>query len=441
MSDGKTILVDVSRCTGCRGCQVACKQWNELPATDTVQTGSYQNPPDMNGDTYKIVRFREGRHENGKPYWNFFTDMCRHCVNPPCVLAADEGTMIHDEATGAVVYTEKTAENDFDVLLDACPYRIPRKNEKTGAIVKCTMCIDRISAGGIPACVQSCPTGAMRFGERAAMLELAHNRVEELKKEFPKAHAVDPDDVRVIYVITDDRLITNSKAVDFYVTFDLVRMGELQGQYIVDKLDLENQAGPFTLEIFSGSQDDTNAISFYQGAMNKLQPYLDNGKLVVKSGQSSYTETAIQSWDSSKAQSRMDNLLSGYYADSHLDAVLVAADCLALGVISSLESMGYGTDANPYPIVTGQDAELAAVKNILAGKQSMTAFLDANKLTEILVPVVDDLVAGKTLASDTTYNNGVFDVPTKTYDPYLIDKDNVNYLVDVGFYTDAEING
>ena len=109
MSDGKTILVDVSRCTGCRGCQVACKQWNELPATDTVQTGSYQNPPDMNGDTYKIVRFREGRHENGKPYWNFFTDMCRHCVNPPCVLAADEGTMIHDEATGAVVYTEKTA--------------------------------------------------------------------------------------------------------------------------------------------------------------------------------------------------------------------------------------------------------------------------------------------------------------------------------------------
>lgn len=244
-----------------------------------------------------------------------------------------------------------------------------------------------------------------------------------------------------IYVIADDRLITNTKAVDFYVTFDLVRMGELQGQYIVDKLDLENQAGPFTLKIFSGSQDDTNAISFYQGAMNKLQPYLDNGKLVVKSGQSSYTETAIQSWDSSKAQSRMDNLLSGYYADSHLDAVLVAADCLALGVISSLESMGYGTDANPYPIVTGQDAELAAVKNILAGKQSMTAFLDANKLTEILVPVVDDLVAGKTPDSDTTYNNGVFDVPTKTYDPYLIDKDNVNYLVDVGFYTDAEING
>ncbi len=175
--------------------------------------------------------------------------------------------------------------------------------------------------------------------------------------------------------------------------------------------------------------------------MNKMKQYIDNGMLVVKSGQVDYAVTAIQSWDSSKAQARMDNLLSGYYADSHLDAVLVAADCLSLGVISSLESMGYGTEANPYPIVTGQDAELAAVKNILAGKQSMTAFLDAGLLADIIVPVVDELVAGKTPTPDTTYNNEVFDVPTKTYDPYLIDKDNVNHLVEVGFYTDAEVNG
>ena len=244
-----------------------------------------------------------------------------------------------------------------------------------------------------------------------------------------------------IIVIAEDRLITNTSAVDYYVTFDLVRMGELQGQYIVDKLGLAEGKGPFTLEIFSGSQDDTNAISFYNGAMNKMKQYIDNGMLVVKSGQVDYAVTAIQSWDSSKAQARMDNLLSGYYADSHLDAVLVAADCLALGVISSLESMGYGTEANPYPIVTGQDAELAAVKNILAGKQSMTAFLDAGLLADIIVPVVDELVAGKTPTPDTTYNNEVFDVPTKTYDPYLIDKDNVNHLVEVGFYTDAEVNG
>ncbi len=244
-----------------------------------------------------------------------------------------------------------------------------------------------------------------------------------------------------ILVIADDRLITNTEAVDYYVTFDLIKMGKLQGQYIADTLDLANQAGPFTLEIFSGSQDDTNALSFYNGAMEILQPYIDEGKLVVESGQTEYAATAIQSWDSAKAQARMDNLLSGYYTDKHLDAVLVAADCLAIGVISSLESMGYGTGDVAFPIITGQDAELAAVQNIKAGKQSMTAFLDANKLVEIIVPLTNDLLAGKEVTPDTTYNNGVKDVPAKLYDPYLISADNVDYLVEVGFFTEAEING
>ncbi len=244
-----------------------------------------------------------------------------------------------------------------------------------------------------------------------------------------------------IYIVASDRLITNTEAIDYYVTFDLIRMGELQGQYIADQLDLANTSETYTMEIFSGSQDDTNAISFYAGAMNILQQYIDSGKLVVKSGQIEYAQTAIQSWDSSKAQSRMDNLLSGYYADDHLDAVLCAADCLAIGIISSLESMGYGTDANPFPVLTGQDAELAAVKNIKAGKQSMTAFLDDDTRVAIIVEVVEALLNGQTPTADTTYNNNVFDVPTKTYDPYLIDKDNVDYLVDVGFYTQAEIDG
>ena len=244
-----------------------------------------------------------------------------------------------------------------------------------------------------------------------------------------------------ILVIASDRLIMNTEAVDYYVTFDLVKMGGLQGQYIADTLDLANQAGPFTLEIFSGSQDDPNAMSFYKGAMDILQPYIDEGKLVVKSGQVEYAATAIQSWDSAKAQARMDNLLSGFYAEDHLDAVLVAADCLAIGVISSLESMGYGTGDVAFPIITGQDAELAAVKNIKAGKQSMTAFLDANKLVDIIVPLVNDLLEGKEVTPDSTYNNDVFEVPTKTYDPYLISADNVNYLVEVGFFTEADING
>lgn len=244
-----------------------------------------------------------------------------------------------------------------------------------------------------------------------------------------------------IKVIASDRLIMNTEAVDYYVTFDLVKMGALQGQYIADTLDLANQAGPFTLEIFSGSQDDPNAQLFYNGAMEILNPYINEGKLVVKSGQVDYATTAIQSWDSAKAQARMDNLLSGFYADDHLDACLVAADCLAIGVISSLESMGYGTGDVAFPIITGQDAELAAVKNIKAGKQSMTAFLDANKLVEIIVPLVNDLVAGNEVTPDSTYNNDVFEVPTKTYDPYLISAENVDYLVEVGFFTEADING
>lgn len=205
MGNGKSILVDVSRCTGCRGCQVACKQWNNLPATKTVQTGTYQNPPDMGGDTYKIVRFVEGRDASGKPFWNFFSDMCRHCVNPPCLAGSvEDGSMLHDEKTGAVVYTPKTVKDDFETARDVCPYNIPRKHEKTGAIVKCTMCFDRISDGGVPACVQSCPTGAMVFGDRDAVMEEVGRRVATLKKTYPKAKAVDPDDVRVIYIITDD---------------------------------------------------------------------------------------------------------------------------------------------------------------------------------------------------------------------------------------------
>lgn len=206
MSNGKSILVDVSRCTGCRGCQIACKQWNGLPATKTKQTGSYQNPPDMNGDTYKVVRFVDGRDENGKVYWNFFSDMCRHCMNPPCLAGSMNGdSMIHDEATGAVVYLGNTEKDDFETALDVCPYHIPRKNERTGRIVKCTMCFDRISNGGIPACVLSCPTGAMVFGDRDEILAEVDRRVAKLKRRFPKARAIDKDDVRVIYIITDDK--------------------------------------------------------------------------------------------------------------------------------------------------------------------------------------------------------------------------------------------
>lgn len=206
MSDGKSILVDTSRCTGCRGCQVACKQWNGLPGTQTQQTGTYQNPPDFSFETYKVVRFAEGKKEGSRePYWYFFSDMCRHCLNPPCMVANQAEEIIHDDDdTGAVIYTEATKNIDFEMARSSCPYDIPRQNATSKVMSKCTMCFDRVKNGMQPACVLSCPTAAIEFGDRAEILKKVEARVAELKKTYPKAKALDADDVRVIYIVTDD---------------------------------------------------------------------------------------------------------------------------------------------------------------------------------------------------------------------------------------------
>lgn len=207
MAKGKSILVDTSRCTACRGCQVACKQWNGLPGTKTKQVGTYMNPQDLSADTWKLVHFSEGRKENGKPYWYFFSEQCRHCVDPPCAEAIKgyvEGGVIIDETTGAVVYTPKASKAPFQEVQSACPYNIPRQSAKNKNVLKCTMCFDRILDGMVPACVKSCPTGTMQYGDRDEILSVARARVEELKKAHPKAMAINPDDVRVIYIVLDD---------------------------------------------------------------------------------------------------------------------------------------------------------------------------------------------------------------------------------------------
>jgi len=205
----KAFFIDTSRCTACRGCQIACKEWNELPANKTKQTGSHQNPPDLNPNNYKVVRFSE-HLENGKIQWNFFPDQCRHCIEPPCVDVGGglvEGAIIHDKQTGAVIYTEKTSkisEKDFQEIRESCPYNIPRRDPKTGRISKCTMCFDRISKGMLPACVKACPSGAMNFGDRQKMLDLAKKRLDELKKEYPKAILADAENVNTIYLLIDE---------------------------------------------------------------------------------------------------------------------------------------------------------------------------------------------------------------------------------------------
>lgn len=206
----KTFLIDTSRCTACRGCQVACKEWHELPANKTTQFGwgSHQNPQDLNPNNYKLVRFNEWL-DGETIRWNFFPDQCRHCEVAPCKETADmyiEEAILQDEETGAILYTDKTRRFDkeqFEEIREACPYNIPRRNEKTGLMSKCTMCNDRIHNGMLPACVKACPTGTMNFGEREDMLKLAEQRLETVKKKFPEAILADPEDVNVIYLLAD----------------------------------------------------------------------------------------------------------------------------------------------------------------------------------------------------------------------------------------------
>ncbi len=204
MADGYSIIMDTSKCTACRGCQVACKQWNQLPGTETKNTGSHENPPELSFDTYKVVRFSEGKNGDGKPYWYFFSEQCRHCLSPGCMAAVEKEEIVQDEKTGAVLFTPKTKDLNFKETLEGCPYNIPRQNPKTKEMAKCTMCFDRITNGKQPSCVTTCPTGALVFGERDKILTAAKSRVDELKKSYPKAEALNADDVRVIYIVTDD---------------------------------------------------------------------------------------------------------------------------------------------------------------------------------------------------------------------------------------------
>jgi len=202
---GKSFFIDTTKCTACRGCQIACKNWNQNGASKTRNTGSHQNPPDLDGNTFKLVRFSEVDNA-GKPAWYFFADQCRHCLEPPCKDAIEayvSGGVIVDQATGAVVYTPRSKEADFEDVRSACPYDIPRQMED-GRIVKCTMCVDRVSNGLLPACVKSCPTGAMNFGDRDDMLALANERFEKLKAANPKAQLLNAAEVRVIYLVADD---------------------------------------------------------------------------------------------------------------------------------------------------------------------------------------------------------------------------------------------
>lgn len=213
----KSFLIDTSRCTACRGCQIACKEWKNHPAVHTKQTGTHQNPPDLGPYNFKLIRFKEYKMKE-RVEWLFFPEQCRHCHVPGCKEGADAilpGAIIKDEATGAVLYTELTKKLTPEQAEDVrvmCPYNVPRWNTAEGKLTKCDMCFDRITNGGVPACVKTCCTGCMNFGERDAMLRLGEERLAKVKKTYPKAQLLDPEDVSVIYLVTEERKLYHEYA-------------------------------------------------------------------------------------------------------------------------------------------------------------------------------------------------------------------------------------
>jgi putative multiple sugar transport system substrate-binding protein len=256
-----------------------------------------------------------------------------------------------------------------------------------------------------------------------------------------------------IPVISYDRLIRDSENVDFYVSFDNFKVGVAQGNALLTGLGIANEenpdgtaTGPFNIELFAGSLDDNNAFFFFDGAMSVLQPKIDDGTLVVKSGQTTIEQAAILRWDQETAQRRMDDLLTSTYNDgSRVDGVLSPYDGLSRGIITALQNAGYGPTidaANPMPPVTGQDAEIASVKLIADGVQSSTIFKDTRLLAEQAVVAAQAFLEGnEPEANDTeTYDNGVKVVPSYLLPVVTVFADDIEKeLVDTDYWTAEEV--
>ena len=253
------------------------------------------------------------------------------------------------------------------------------------------------------------------------------------------SEALDLAEQAGVTVIAYDRLIYESDAVDYYVTFDNYTLGLMQGEYIAAALDLESGAGPFNIEITTGDASDNNAMLFYQGAMDVLNPYIENGQLAVLSGQTAFEDVATTSWKTESAQSRAENIISEYYSNGEqIDAWLCSNDSTALGVENALEAYYQGS----YPVITGQDCDIANIKNMLDGKQAMSMFKDTRNLAYQAVVMADEILSGQVVeVNDTvTYDNGSIVVPTYLCYPVVVDINNYyEILIDSGYYTEYDL--
>lgn len=234
-------------------------------------------------------------------------------------------------------------------------------------------------------------------------------------------------------IIAYDRLLLNTENVDYYVAYDNFKVGELQGQALLEGLKAKKPSGPYNIELFAGSPDDANAKVFFDGAMSVLQPKIDDGTLKVLSGQTKFEQAVTQGWKAENAQRRADTLLTGSYGSASLDGVLSPNDTLARAVLTAVKGAG-----KPLPVVTGQDSEVESVKSIMAGEQYSTINKDTRKLVEHAITMVKDLQAGKELEinDDKSYDNGVKTVPAYLLEPVIVTKENVKTA-----YTDDPVLG
>ena len=246
-----------------------------------------------------------------------------------------------------------------------------------------------------------------------------------------------------IKVIAYDRLIKGSPNVDYYATFDNFQVGVEQAQSLVKGLkERFPDTKPWNVELFGGSPDDNNAFFFYNGAMSVLQPLIDDGSIVIGSGQTGMETVGTLRWDPAVAQSRMDNILSASYTDKEVNGVLSPYDGLSIGILSSLKGVGYGSGDMKMPIVTGQDAEVQSIKSIKAGEQYSTIFKDTRELARVTVGMVDALLQGsEPEINDTkTYDNGVKVVPSFLLKPVPVDATNWEQIViGSGYYTADQV--
>jgi putative multiple sugar transport system substrate-binding protein len=246
-----------------------------------------------------------------------------------------------------------------------------------------------------------------------------------------------------IPVIAYDRLLRSTDAVDYYATFDNLKVGVMQANSLIKGLEASGKPKPWNVELFAGSPDDNNATFFFNGAMQVLQPLIDSGDIVIPSGETDFKTVATLRWDAAVAKKRMENVLTKSYSNKDVNGVLAPYDGLSRGIIAALKGSGYGSGGKDLPVITGQDAEIESVQSILAGEQYSSVFKNTQDLAKQTVKMIQEIAQKKKVdVNDAkSYDNGVKVVPTYLLQPVEVDKSNVKQvLLDAKYYTAEEMS-